>query len=97
MRDGPGIGPSSHGASVRLWGARLQGPGGGREPSLAVSLPASGPQGGGGGGAFEWRPLGWRGRAFVVLVSGRSVAVGVWERWIFRSRPFSSFPFIWRY
>lgn len=42
---------------------------------------------------FEWRPLGWRGRgrAFVVLVSARSVAVGVWERWIFRSHPFLSF------
>lgn len=45
---------------------------------------------------FQWRSLGCRERGrvcvFVVSVSGRSVAVGVWERWIFRSHPF-----IWRH
>lgn len=68
VRAGPGIGPSSHGASVSLRRARLRGPGCG--PGLLL--------GGGGGGAFSaglWAGVGVV-CVFVVLVSGGSVAGG---------------------
>ncbi|ELK03088.1 S-phase kinase-associated protein 1 [Pteropus alecto] len=57
MRAEPRIGPSLHGAGGSWRGARLQGPGWGLGPPLALSLPASGTQGGGGSEALSEGPL----------------------------------------